>query len=407
MLDHSESSIDYVGEGTTRFFPVTFPFLETSHLAVERTSADGTVTRLTQGVDYLATRHADGTGELELLYKLPVGQGLHIWRDTPLTQEILFHNQGPNSPAAIEEGLDKLTMIAQQQRIELEQLGGRVANLDVSKHMVAPDPHPQYASKTSVNNLFPAAPQAYFIDPAGDTSPATPGTAAAPFKSLRTALDILAGRQAFSAFDLYFYINPGTYPSENLTLTLPLLTSGNLSINAADPANKPVLQAAGLNCHGNQAVYLNNLDLRLSGSLGAHRGCHMHTSGVDIALTLPGLIAAYAESDAFLHMGGQWTLDGGGHTQASLFYAERHSLIYLLPGSQLSLINLPALVRAAVADDFSTINTVGTIQFPAGITGRRYEAYYRSYIRTYGAGEYYFPGDTAGYAQTEAYASYY
>lgn len=403
MLDHSESSIDYAGEGTTRFFPVPFPFIETSHLA----SADGSVTRLTQGGDYLATRHADGTGELEFLHKLPVGQSLRIWRDTPLTQEILFHNQGPNSPAAIEEGLDKLTMIAQQQRKSLEQVDEKVAGLDMANHLQTPDPHPQYALKTAVDNLFPSAPHTYCIDPAGDTSPATPGTTAAPFKSLRTALNILSGRQAFSTFDLYFYINPGTYPVENLDLTLPLLTSGNLSLNATDPANKPVLQAAGLNCHGNQAVYLNNLDLRLSGPLGAHRGCHMHTSGVDIALTVPGLIAAYAESDAFLHLGGHWKLDGGGQAQGSLFYAERHSLIYLLPGSHLTLANLPALARAAVADDFSTINTVGTIQFPAGITGRRYEVYYRSYIRTYGAGEYYFPGDTAGYAQTEAYASYY
>lgn len=137
MLEYSESGITYAGDGATRFFPVPFPFLETGHLVVERTAADGGVTHLTEGVDYVATRHADGVGELEFLHRLPVGQSLHIWRDTPLTQEILFHNQGPNSPTAIEEGLDKLTMIAQQHRHALERLSKEVAGIRLASARAA------------------------------------------------------------------------------------------------------------------------------------------------------------------------------------------------------------------------------------------------------------------------------
>lgn len=114
MLDTTSSTVQYRGDGEQSVFPVPFPFLETSHVRAHAAENGGGTRALAAGIDYSVTRTGDG-GELTLLTgALPAGAVLTIRRLLPLTQEILFHNQGPNSPRAIEEAIDKLTMIAQQ-----------------------------------------------------------------------------------------------------------------------------------------------------------------------------------------------------------------------------------------------------------------------------------------------------
>ena len=114
MLSRTASEAVFQGGEGASVFPIPFPFLENAHLEVEQTGPDGSE-RLQAGIDYMINRISDGNGELVLLgTDLPPDQVLTIRRTVPLTQEILFHNQGPNSPKATEESLDKLTMIAQQ-----------------------------------------------------------------------------------------------------------------------------------------------------------------------------------------------------------------------------------------------------------------------------------------------------
>lgn len=115
MLEQTGSSVVYRGGEGLSVFPVPFPFLANSHLRVRICPAGGEWRGLAQGADYAVNLLSDGYGELILLHEeLPAGALLDIRRRVPLTQEILFHNQGPNSPRATEEALDKLTMIAQQ-----------------------------------------------------------------------------------------------------------------------------------------------------------------------------------------------------------------------------------------------------------------------------------------------------
>ncbi len=121
MLDKTASRATYRGGEGQTVFPIPFPFLENNHLSALRRGADGSARALLPGADYAVNRVSDGNGELILLGDpLPEGSTLEIGRRVPLTQEILFHNQGPNSPRAMEEALDKLTMIAQELRDDLD-----------------------------------------------------------------------------------------------------------------------------------------------------------------------------------------------------------------------------------------------------------------------------------------------
>ncbi len=114
MLNTTASSIQYRGDGKNRAYPIPFPFLENSHIHAHVDAGDGTSRTLAPGADYTISRSGGG-GELTLLAgNFPPGQLLTIRRLLPLTQEIFFHNQGPQSPRAIEEAADRLTMISQQ-----------------------------------------------------------------------------------------------------------------------------------------------------------------------------------------------------------------------------------------------------------------------------------------------------
>lgn len=141
MLDTTTSGVTYRGGEGQSVFPIPFPFLETAHIRAHIRSADGSARALTAGVDYSVNRISDANGELILLGDdLPGGAVLAIARLVPLTQEILFHNQGPNSPRAMEEAVDKLTMIAQQLQNGLENsLPDGLAGKADAVHAHAPD----------------------------------------------------------------------------------------------------------------------------------------------------------------------------------------------------------------------------------------------------------------------------
>ncbi len=115
MLEQTACTIEFQGGNEQSVFPIPFPFLDATHLAVVVRSNHAEEKQLFAGSDYTVNRQSDGYGELILLGDdLAAGDILSIERSVPLTQEIFFHNQGPNSPKASEEALDKLTMIAQQ-----------------------------------------------------------------------------------------------------------------------------------------------------------------------------------------------------------------------------------------------------------------------------------------------------
>lgn len=138
MLEKTDASVVYRGGEGQSVFPIPFPFLETSHIVAAFHDAEEKETPLVPGCDYAISRLSDEHGELVLLGAPPAaGESLVVSRRVPLTQEILFHNQGPNSPRATEEALDKLTMIAQQFREDLTERPTREENALIAADAVA------------------------------------------------------------------------------------------------------------------------------------------------------------------------------------------------------------------------------------------------------------------------------
>jgi hypothetical protein len=107
----------YQGTGSTRSFPVTFRFLENSHLQVITTYLGENMTLDTTYYTVTGAGSEFG-GTIILQDPLPAGYTISVFRDVPLTQ-LTDYVQSDAFPAqSHEDALDKLTMIAQQQQFD-------------------------------------------------------------------------------------------------------------------------------------------------------------------------------------------------------------------------------------------------------------------------------------------------
>lgn len=105
------------GEGATPPYPIDFPFLDNTHVAVTRRDAEGNEFPWVEGTHYSLIADADGGGgTLTILsgHALTAGESLVIVRDVPATQEADYQEAGRFPAETHERALDKLTMIAQQ-----------------------------------------------------------------------------------------------------------------------------------------------------------------------------------------------------------------------------------------------------------------------------------------------------
>lgn len=116
----------YDGDGVTVAFPAPWRYLTTANLLVELIASDGTVTLRMLGTHYAASAGAtDAGGTVTMVTAPAVGQTLRIRRVTPLAQQTQYPTSG-NFPAKSHElALDRLTLIAQEQAGDIDDVQGR------------------------------------------------------------------------------------------------------------------------------------------------------------------------------------------------------------------------------------------------------------------------------------------
>ncbi|MFV0349535.1 MAG: discoidin domain-containing protein [Halodesulfovibrio sp.] len=107
----------YAGNGTQTEWPVLFPLFSPQDVKAIRTGADGLDTLLTYGTDYTVTPLEFGG---TCLCSLGNGERLTLFLDLEPVQEVDLSNTGILAPEILERGLDRLTLLAQQQQ---EQIG--------------------------------------------------------------------------------------------------------------------------------------------------------------------------------------------------------------------------------------------------------------------------------------------
>jgi len=100
----------YNGDGSTREFTITFEFADSSQVKFKVNGQEVTTNYSLNPVSKILT-YPTVASELD---PLTSADEIEIYRDTTITQDIEFNNGGPLNADMIEDGLDKLTMIAQE-----------------------------------------------------------------------------------------------------------------------------------------------------------------------------------------------------------------------------------------------------------------------------------------------------
>lgn len=122
----------FVGTGVTTQFPFVFKVFRAEDLYVVRADADGVETPLELGTDYTVAlnpdQNANPGGEIITPVALPVGFTLTATSALDYLQPIDLTNQGGFYPRVINDGLDRLTIFAQQ----LEEGLGRSLKVPLS-----------------------------------------------------------------------------------------------------------------------------------------------------------------------------------------------------------------------------------------------------------------------------------
>lgn len=144
----------YDGNGVTVAFPAPWRYPTTEHLLVELIASDGTATPRTLGTHYTATAGAtDAGGTVTMVTAPAVGQKLRVRRVTPLAQQTAYPTSG-NFPAKSHElALDRLTMIAQEQAGDIDDVQARAMQVPFGE--VAP-PFPSAAARAGKFIAFDA-----------------------------------------------------------------------------------------------------------------------------------------------------------------------------------------------------------------------------------------------------------
>lgn len=119
-------------DGVNATFSVGFPYLSQSYVVAKSVTSGGAVTTLVAGADYTLSLASSSTTAVLTLNapasSCPSGNTLKVMRSTPLTQPTHYTSV---SGTTVEAGLDRLTMIAQEQSVTIPTVNGDLSSSTV------------------------------------------------------------------------------------------------------------------------------------------------------------------------------------------------------------------------------------------------------------------------------------
>jgi hypothetical protein len=115
-MTQSEQTVRQIFAGDDSATPLHFvvPYFHSSDIVVE-SELDGVTNTLVNGVDYTISGGDGGGGTVTPLAAIADGTNWIIYRTLPRTQPIDFENQDTILPSAIEEGIDRVTLMLMEE----------------------------------------------------------------------------------------------------------------------------------------------------------------------------------------------------------------------------------------------------------------------------------------------------
>lgn len=125
-VGNTNSYIDHAGDGSLALFTFGFPAISEDDIKCRITHTDGSTEEL-QDTAYSVVLSGTG-GSVTVAVPPASGETLRIYRTTPITQDTGF-DTGYINNADISNAMDKLTLIAQENRARIDSLEAEVENL--------------------------------------------------------------------------------------------------------------------------------------------------------------------------------------------------------------------------------------------------------------------------------------
>ena len=131
MITGQTTKNTYQGDGSNRVWNISFEFTDSSQIKFKVNGQEVTTNFALNTVAKTLT-YPTVASELD---PLTSADEIIIYRDTSITQNIDFTNGGPLNAEMIEDGLDKLTMVAQEIKKKNEMVAGN--GIDITDNIVS------------------------------------------------------------------------------------------------------------------------------------------------------------------------------------------------------------------------------------------------------------------------------
>lgn len=119
-VNTTTASQSYLGNGVTVAFPISFYFLQDTHILAQRIDPDGSVRTLVLNSEFTLTGAGnEAGGTLTASVPVPSGSILYITRNIPAVQLTEYPENDKFPAASHEKALDYLTMLAQSVRLDV------------------------------------------------------------------------------------------------------------------------------------------------------------------------------------------------------------------------------------------------------------------------------------------------
>lgn len=250
----------------------------------------------------------------------------------------------------------------------------------------------------SGDGMYPRGSFTFYCDPAGDSSLNTPGTQAAPFKSMLSAFDALKKQYGDLRGTVTLIFNPGTYVEENVDIIGPPLGGSHLVLAAANQANRPVLRAKDYFRFRGGSYSVQGIAMRCPFGMAVEQYASFASTGCTLNATQSsGKYAIQCNNSTLLMENGaypyQITLDS--YDCEALFSLQNSQCVIAKCKFNLDpYLSFKSFVRAVnhtiAAFDAATFSGLSYSD------GRRYSIENFSKITTGGGGANFFPGSSVG-----------
>lgn len=296
----------YNTDAVTTVFAITFQYLEDTDIVVQLVQlSNGNTTTLVQNSDYVVTDSSsstdDGTlpggaitiqpnaasGTANGLGQFPSGYTLTITRSIPLQQQQAYPSNGIFPSAATEQGLDRLTLIDQQQQNSLGNVmqfpSTDPAGLTYTLPAVAQRANSLLAFDASGNATVTSSAVAGVSTMAATSPLAVSGSTGNVTVSIGTAVPVLKGGTGTTTPNLVAGTNisiAGTWPNQTIT------GSGTVSVNIGTTLANANPMKTGDSTTGLVSLGTSQLSIDAGGVQAAQ--FNTLASGVDYLAFTPG-----------------------------------------------------------------------------------------------------------------------